>query len=76
MQLRKKYILALLASGMTLSGMHAEESQAAMSINESAQAEAVLSPEIKSADAESPTSSEGKANATLMSAIESMARLV
>ncbi|MDO5762283.1 MAG: porin, partial [Bacteroidales bacterium] len=72
MQLRKKYILTLLASGMTLSSMHAEESQAAMTINESAQTEAALSPEIKSADAESPTSSEGKANATLMSAIENM----
>lgn len=72
MQLRKKYILTILASGMTLSGMHAEENQASMTINESAQAEAVLGPEIKSADAESPTSSEGKTNATLMSAIENM----
>ena len=70
MQLRKKYVLALLASGMAWYGLHAEEDKAVVIDTESAKVEAALDAEIADMDKAAPTGSETNSSATLISAIQ------
>ena len=70
MLFRKKYVLALLASGMAWYGLHAEEDKAVVIDTESAKVEAALDAEIADMDKAAPTGSETNSSATLISAIQ------